>query len=403
MSTLQPFGKEDMNQFILQQIPGLPNVLAPLITEYEGRKYIRVSRPGLWDRLQHAQEENKLIIALYNQNIPEATEAIQKHGWSDKVYPHILKLAQANKWESVKFIFAQLDPNDPEITGSRLGPGQSGLNLGLPLSNLDLDYLPYFNPYNWGRYTWLEQNRYSRLSLHPIPFDTYLDSLRTRKEHYHWNLYYKLYQVKDSTSPLYFDLIKIWKIYHPLPALTKYNSFDGSLLFSAAVRSRHPDYRLTKLFFEVGLDPNRCWITYCPENKRANNEERQIESDDGILYKIHLAAWSASILHTNQTDPDSTIIAQDWLNAGLSPDAFVIDEPNHKVTWLMTMLCFNNLKGAELLLKRGANPNTPSHPISESYSSRLLYVKKNAQATTPLAFAHLQTDMVALLTKYGAK
>lgn len=384
----------------------MPNVLAKLVVEYEGRKYIKVEGASVFRWLSNIFTDSPLIPALKEMNdqdpasvrtsITKATEAIQKHGWSSAaVYPHMRWLLENNKWNAIEFIFAQLAANDPEITGyGSNAKASSRLYLGLPL------IVP------------------EHLNSWVLNEDTGFNSVPViRKKHS--NCFYK----EDKAlvfSESYYRIIEIWKKYQPLNVLTTYASYDGSMLLTTYIRgstigqmgpNANPNMvvRLMKLFFNTGLSPQSCWTSYCPD------EVEQLQGEGGLNLRIHLAAWSAFEIGSKE-NPRSNFRIQTketgminaWLEAGLDPNTFVIDKYDHKVTWLMATVCADNVVGAEILLKAGANPNAVSKPFVENWhSSRLHYVTASAVHITPLDYAQQKekpcVEMVSLLQKWSQK
>lgn len=356
-------------------IPSMPKVLTNIISEYGTRRYKKIEEAGFWQKLWTNLKDSPLISELQNENIEQAIDAIRKYGWSDSlksnkeekgVYHQILPLIQQEKWKSVEFIFAQLMDVDLDIMGFPGTYGESQLCLGLPPS-----YLEYISDSHFDNTIW------STLGTQKSIFEDNPN-----------NFIDKTFTINQT----YFKILEIWLTYHPLIAFNQDFPFTGSFLFEAAIKGNSPDYRIVKIFFQTDLQPKTCWISH------------------RFHKRIHLAAWSILTQNSVPNRSSTEMKVSAWLDAGLNPNTFIIDdEKDHRLSWLMAMVCNRNLKGVELLLQAGADPNLLSKPLDKRASAHLT-LEEDSLYLTPLIYARSDgrphwnnSPMIELLKRYGAK
>lgn len=312
-----------------------------IVAEYDGRKYVKVESSYLTN-IWNIFKSNPLNKALEEENIKLATKAIQEHGWSDSNYTQILSLAEKGKWKSVEFIFAQLETDhwymtdSPHLFKTYLGSSEYHrrkweFNLGIPAIQADhfIDYFPY-SP-----------------DIHPNSFFV------TGPNHF------------SVRSELYFKLIDIWKRYHLFSCLGEDvgHSSKGSKLFVNAVKSH--DYRIAEIFFSNGLSVDNIKHSLLWSKPNFFDNFYNFAEDRKESELISLAAWSA-------LDNDCRF-ASWWLKAGLDPNSIVYKEKvgeKREVSWLIAMVCCNNVKGVQILLEHGANPEIMSYSFEPIQQSR---------------------------------
>lgn len=104
----------------------LPKEIGSLVSEYAGKKYVKIQQKGSWwDKI--CATAYGVHEAAYANNIPGAIRAIEQNGWIDRVVTSIAPLIQKGQWDAIEFLFSQhecLEDGLAEPFGPQLWLGQ---------------------------------------------------------------------------------------------------------------------------------------------------------------------------------------------------------------------------------------------------------------------------------------